>query len=121
MNYLYIAGTILFMVYGQLILKWRLDQLAIQLPDDASSKILGLIRLIADPFILSGFIAAFLASLCWMAALTKFQISYAYPFIGLTFVLVFMLGAWLFAEPVTVYRVVGLTLVVAGLVVSSQG
>lgn len=104
-----------------MILKWRIDQLAVKLPESTSAKMLGLIGLIADPYILSGFIAAFLASLCWMAALTKFQISYAYPFIGLTFVLVFKLGAWLFAEPVTVYRVVGLTLVVAGLVVSSQG
>jgi len=52
--------------------------------------------------------------------MTKFNISFAYPFMSLSFVLVFLLSAVLFGDPVTIHKVVGLALVVAGLVVTSQ-
>jgi multidrug transporter EmrE-like cation transporter len=55
-----------------------------------------------------------------MAAMTKFPISYAYPFTSLAFVLVVFLGAVFFNEPITWPRVVGLTAIVAGIVISSQ-
>jgi len=41
-----------------------------------------------DPLIFSGFASAFIASFFWMAAMTKFELSYAYPFMSRVFVLV---------------------------------
>jgi hypothetical protein len=38
--YLYIFGTILFTVYGQIVLKWRLTQLKFELPDSNVDKML---------------------------------------------------------------------------------
>jgi drug/metabolite transporter (DMT)-like permease len=73
-----------------------------------------------NPWIITGLLSAFLASLFWMAAMTKFPISYAYPFTSLAFVLVVFLGAVFFNEPITWPRVVGLATIVAGIVISSQ-
>ena len=70
---------------------------------------------------MSGFIAAFLASLCWMAAMTAFELSYAYPFMGLTFVLVFLASVFLLGEQVTNYKILGLALIVLGIFVTSRG
>lgn len=119
MGYLYIAGTILFTVYGQLILKWRIAQYG-ALPADGFAKLLFLIRLLLDPLILSGFVSAFIASLFWMAAMTKFALSYAYPFMSLSFVLVFLFSILLLREPLTWAKVAGLALIVAGVWVTSR-
>ncbi len=80
-----------------------------------------LLRLLINPWVFSGFVAAFLASLAWMAAMTKFDISHAYPFMSLNFVLVILAGGLLFHEAITPYKLAGLALIVAGLIVGSRG
>ncbi|MEQ9067296.1 MAG: EamA family transporter [Gimesia chilikensis] len=120
MNHFFILGTIFFTVYGQLILKWRISRYG-ELPDSLSDRIQFLFRLLLDGYILSGFIAAFIASLFWMAAMTKFHLSYAYPFMSLAFVLVMFLSAFFFNEPVTLAKTLGLALIVAGIIIGSQG
>lgn len=120
MNYLYIVGTIFFTVYGQLILKWRIAIYG-QMPQGVIEKGLFLGRLFFDPFILSGLFAAFVASLFWMAAMTKFPISHAYPFMSLAFVLVLIFGGIFFHEPINLPKIAGVSLIVLGIVVSSQG
>ena len=51
-----------------------------------------------NPWIISSMAAALLASFTWIAALTQLELSYAYPFMGLTFILVFVLSAMIFQE-----------------------
>lgn len=119
-DYLYIFATIGFTVYGQLILKWRIAKFG-TLPTDLFEKLKFLISLLFDPAIFSGFFAAFLASLAWMAAMTKFDLSHAYPFMSLNFVVVLLLSGWLLNEPVTLLRVLGIVLIVCGTVVAARG
>lgn len=117
MGYFYIFGCILFTVYGQLVLKWRMN-LKGQLPAEITDKILFMAKLFLDPWLLSGFAAAFVASLFWMAAMTKFEISFAYPFMSLSFVLVLILSILIFGETFTWGKVIGLLLIVAGIIVT---
>lgn len=119
-GYLYIALTILFTVYGQLILKWQVSQ-AGALPLSTGAKLAFLFELLINPWIFSGFLAAFFASLCWMAAMTKFNLSHAYPFMGLSFVLVLIGSGIFFGESVTPLKIAGTALIVVGITVASQG
>ena len=119
MGYLYITGTVLFTVYGQLILKWRIAKYG-ALPEAFSEKLIFLFKLVFDPYIFSGFSAAFIASFFWMAAMTKLELSFAYPFMSAAFVLVFLLSVLLFQETVTPHKIIGLMLIVAGIVVTSR-
>jgi len=119
MGYFYIFGTIFFTVYGQIVLKWRMNDMG-SLPEGNMDKVIFLIKVLFDPWVFSGFFAAFIASFFWMAAMTKFDISYAYPFMSSAFVLVFLLSAVLFNEVVTWHKVVGLLLIVAGIIVTSR-
>ena len=122
MGFTYIAGCVFFTVYGQLILKWRMNLQTESLPTELSEKIIFLIKLILfDPFILSGLFSAFLASLFWMAAMTKFSISFAYPFMSSAFVIVMFFSVVLFGETLNIYKVAGTGLIVAGIIVLSQG
>jgi len=119
MRFFYIFATLFFTVYGQLILKWRLGKLNFSLPEDGIvDKFVSLLKLIFDPFIFSGFVSAFIASLFWMAAMTKFQITEAYPFMSLAPAIVFILGVWLLGETFTWGKVLGLMLIMIGIVVT---
>ena len=119
MRYIYVFATLFFTVYGQMILKWRIMKLGFTIPDSGIvDKLLTLFKLVIDPFILSGFLSAFIASLCWMAAMTKFQITEAYPFMSLAPAIVFILGIWLLGETFTIGKVVGLILIIVGLIVT---
>lgn len=103
-----------------MILKWRLSK-AGDLPDSAMAKLWFLLSQFRSPWILSGFVAAGIAALCWMAALTRFQLSYAYPFMSLSFVLVLVLSAALFGETATTPRIIGIILILVGIAVGSRG
>lgn len=120
LDYLYIVATIGFTVYGQLILKWRISQFG-PLPAESVDKLKFLLGLLFDPAIFSGFAAAFLASLAWMAAMTKFDLSHAYPFMSLNFVVVLLLSGWLLSEPMTLQKALGVGLIVLGTVVAARG
>jgi drug/metabolite transporter (DMT)-like permease len=119
-DYLYVAATILFTVYGQIVLKWRIAPLG-PLPAEPLDKLRFLLSLLLDPFILSGFAAAFFASLAWMAAMTRLELSHAYPFMALNFIIVLLLSGWLLAEPVTLQKGLGVALIVIGTVVAASG
>nr|BCN22278.1 putative 4-amino-4-deoxy-L-arabinose-phosphoundecaprenol flippase subunit [Vibrio mimicus] len=121
MGYLYIFGCIAFTVYGQLILKWRINSHS-QIPGDLIGKAIYLVKVIfTDPFVFSGFGSAFIASIFWMAAMTKFNISYAYPFMSLAFILVLVGSFVFFGEPLSLNKILGTIMVIFGLIVLSKG
>jgi multidrug transporter EmrE-like cation transporter len=112
--------TVLLTVYGQLIVKWRVIQ-AGALPQGFTKKAFFLIGLLLDPWVISSMLAALLAGLFWLAAMTKLELSYAYPFMSLAFVLVLILSAVIFHETVTTPKVLGMVVVIVGLIIASQG
>lgn len=106
--------------YAQLIVKWRVSR-AGSLPADLTKKVLFLTGMLFDPFVLTGLLAALLAGLFWMAAMTKLELSFAYPFISLSFVLVFVFSAFFFHETITATKVLGMLLIIAGIIVIGRG
>ena len=119
-GHLYVLLTILLTVYGQLVLKWHISQ-AGPLPIALVDKIIFLLQQFGNVWILSGLAAAFVAALCWMAAMTRFELSYAYPLMSLSFVLVLGLSAAFFHEAITASKVIGIALIVAGIIIGSRG
>jgi multidrug transporter EmrE-like cation transporter len=105
---------------SQLIVKWRVRS-AGPLPVELTKKALFLSGLLLDPWIILGILAAFFAGISWMAAMTKLELSFAYPFISLSFVLVFVFSALLFHEAVTAPKVIGMLLIIAGIIVTGRG
>ena len=120
MSYLYIAITIALTVFGQIAIKMQVLQ-AGPLPEAGGDKLMFLIRLLLNPWIISAFAAAFLASVSWMGAMTKFPLSHAYPFMSLNFVIVLMLSGWLFQEPLSLTKIAGVVLICVGTIIAAQG
>ncbi len=120
MGYILISVTIVLSVYGQLVLKWRMDALG-ELPFGFIDKTIFLVKAVFDPWIFSTFAAAFIGSLTWMAALTKLDLSHAYPFVSLSFVGVLVLSAMLLDESMNAYKIAGNIIIVTGFVVCALG
>ena len=118
MAYIFIGLTILLTVYGQLVLKWQVSQF----PNLVSAPFspTNIVTLLLKPWVISGFAAAFAASLCWMVAISKLPLNKAYPFMACNFVLVALLAAWLFREQLDGYKIAGTLIIVVGVVVVSR-
>jgi multidrug transporter EmrE-like cation transporter len=117
----YVMPTVLLVVYSQIVLKWRIPALGV-LPAGEFDKFLFLLRLLFDPYVASGFIAAFLGSLAWMAVISKIPLSVGFPaYYGLTFALVILGSAWLLNEELTILKLIGAGLVLLGVIVGSLG
>jgi multidrug transporter EmrE-like cation transporter len=117
MGYFLVALTVLLAAYGQFAVKWQVVR-AGPLPEDFHARTQFVVELLMNPWIISGLAAAFAASLCWMLAMTKLPLSEAYPYTAAQFILVVVGGAWLFSEPLTTPRIVGVVLIGAGVIVS---
>jgi multidrug transporter EmrE-like cation transporter len=119
-DYLYIVGVILFTVYGQVVLKWQMNRVG-PLPEGLAPKSAALVRLLLNPWVISCVLAGALAMLSWMAALTRFQLSYAYPFVSITFALMLVLSAALFGEAITPAKATGIALIMLGVAIGARG
>ncbi|MDV3469682.1 hypothetical protein RZA67_13240 [Stenotrophomonas sp. C3(2023)] len=115
-----VAMTIVLTSYGQLVIKWQAN-LFRPATEGLLSRLPGVVQLLLQPWIISAFVAAFAASLCWMLAVSRLELSKAYPFMALNFLLVCIAAVPLFGESFTVARGIGLATVVLGLIILSQG
>jgi drug/metabolite transporter (DMT)-like permease len=117
--YLFVAGTVVFTVYGQLVVKWQTGR-AGAFPSDSGERLRYLVRFFTSPWVLSSGLAAGLAAACWVVALSHLELSRAYPFISASFVLVLVLSAIIFGEALTVAKIAGALLIIAGLILGSR-
>jgi len=120
MSYLFVFITVFLTVYSQIVIKWQVVA-AGAFPAATPDRLWFLAKLLVNPWVVSALAAGLLAVVSWMAAMTKLELSHAYPFMSLAFVLVLVLSAMVFDEPVTAPKLIGLALITAGIIVGSQG
>ena len=101
-------------------MRWQVSA-AGEIPPDGPGKMRFIATLLINPWVMSGIVATFLAGVSWMLAMTRFEISYAYPFVSLNYVIVLTASILLFNESLSLPKIVGTVLVIAGIVVISKG
>ena len=112
-GYLFILATIILTVYGQIILKARINLLK----DSVNNNIKLIVAALTDPLTLTGYLAAFLASLCWLLTLKYLPLYIAYPFMGLNIVLVIVIEHVIWHTSINFIQLIGIGLVVSGLII----
>ena len=123
MAHAFLALTILLSVYSQLIIKWRMSGrfAGLQIPEGVWPKAVTLFTVLFDPFVFTGLVATFVSGLCWMATMSKLDISYAYPFTALGFVLVLVFSHFFFGESFNMLKLGGVLLIIGGIAIASRG
>jgi multidrug transporter EmrE-like cation transporter len=77
--------------------------------------------LIQNPVFVTGCIVYALSTFAWVAILTRFQLSYAYPLvIAFSILLTSSMGIILFREQITFHKLVGIIIVTAGVVILAR-
>jgi drug/metabolite transporter (DMT)-like permease len=66
--------------------------------------------------VLGGLFIYFASALVWLLVLSRVQVSLAYPFVALGFILTMVLGWWVHDDTLSVQRVLGTVLIAAGAV-----
>jgi drug/metabolite transporter (DMT)-like permease len=116
-SFYWIAGTLTLGLYGQLIMKWRADMhAAISISKGRTGFIYAMLT---DPWVLSGLGGAFMASIAYMFVLEKLPLTYSYPLMALSFVLVPVASVLVFGGRIPMMQATGLTLIVLGVSLSA--
>lgn len=79
------------------------------------------IALLTSPFVLGGLALYGVGTILWLFALRQMDLSLAYPFVAMSFVMVAGAGILFLGEPVSPTRLAGLLLIILGLLVMARG
>jgi drug/metabolite transporter (DMT)-like permease len=112
----FVLSSVAFGAVGQLVLKAGMNSLG-----KSQFSVETLIAMATNPLVLVGVAIFGISTLLWLAALTKADLSFAYPFLSLSYIAVLVGGALLFHEAVTLGRVIGFVVIVAGVWIVARG
>jgi drug/metabolite transporter (DMT)-like permease len=115
----YILISVLAGAVGQILLKKGMSQMgAVTL---SPGQLLGvLLRIATNPYVVIGLIIYVCGTVFWLAALSRVDLSYAYPFASLSYVVMLAASWLLFHENITPVRLIGTLIVALGVLVISR-
>ena len=119
-SHLYILLTVTFAVTSQMIVKWQMKYYSFENYSTILEKFYFASKLLINPYILVSIFLTLLSGLSWMIAMTKFDISYAYPYTSLGFVLILVCSYYFFGETLSIYKIVGVSCIVLGILILSR-
>ena len=73
-----------------------------------------------SPWVIGGLGLYFLGAVVWLFVLGKVDVSYAYPFVGVGFILTLILGKLIMGDTVDASRFLGTLLVTAGVILIAR-
>ena len=119
-DYLYFIVIGLLTLAGQIVIKQALNKHG-AIPELSMDKVSYLFKVLLDPWVIFGFFLAFLAAVFWLAVMSKFDLSFAYPYMVACLMLITLAGSAIFLkETISVQQIAGVALIGLGIVVMSQ-
>jgi len=106
--------SVIFAAIGQVAWKFGMNQIG-------TLSLSSLVSALLNPFVLLGFVMYGLSTIFWLIALSKKDLSFVYPFISLTYVLVLLLSSMLLKESIGLNKLVGTVAIIIGLLIISRG
>lgn len=127
-NKLSLASSILLIllsisiaVGGQLLIKIGINRIGIVnlgSMDALKQLFLGVIK---NPLVITGLFLYVISAAVWLIVLSAVDLSFAYPFLGFTYVMVLVISKFILKEDVSPIRWVGALIITIGVVVISRG
>jgi len=114
-GHIFLANSILFGVASNLIFRSQVGYFPI-LPKDYLGKLITLsLYLFSSPLLLLGIFFVFIGGINWLLALTKFELSQAFPITGLSYALILFADVVFFNASLTVEKIIGTSLIFLGI------
>jgi len=112
-----IVATVSLSAVAQIAFKVGVSSLRVAQPYGVTSVALAAM---ASPFIWVGLIIYAVSLVAWLWVLSHVEVSAAYPFVGISFVLTAIMGAAFLHENVSALRITGTLLVIFGCVLIAR-
>lgn len=110
---LYILISVFFSTVGQLLLKSGMNRLgSVTLSLNQLFSILW--RMATNPGVFFGLTLYLVGTIFWLAALSRVDLSYAYPFASLSYVIMLLASWMMFDEKITLARIMGTIVICIG-------
>ena len=116
-NYLILAISVLLAVAGQLFMKKGMILFG-SFP--ISQLLIKLIPIFLNPYVLMGLVCFGLSSIFWLVVLSRLQLSLVYPMVSVAYVLVAFASVILFKEQVSLFRWLGIIVIIVGVFLISR-
>lgn len=78
------------------------------------------IHIALNPWILLGLVLYGASVVLWIVALSRVDVSFAYPMLSIGYIIVAVAGAVLFHEPLGMYKILGIALIIMGVILLSK-
>lgn len=76
-----------------------------------------LIKTVLTPTIIIGLIMYFTAALIWIIVLSNTEVSYAFPFYSIGYILVAVLSKLILKEEINIKRITGMAIIITGVII----
>lgn len=116
---LYILISVIGGAIGQILLKKGMNTLG-EVTLSMQNIVNVVWRMVTNPYVFVGLFIYVLSVIFWLAALSRVELSYAYPFASLSYVIMFLAGWLLLGETITPMRIVGTLVVGIGVFLISR-
>ena len=114
-NLIFIITSVLLNALAQILLKAGMKNFS---NIDLKNNVIQTVMSIAiNPYIICGFISYGISILLWLWVLSKVDVSYAYPFQALGYIVVTILAWLLFQENINLTRIIALIFITLGLII----
>jgi uncharacterized membrane protein len=107
---------VVFAAFGQISWKLGMNQ-AGQL---TALNLTAIFTVLLNPYVLLGFILYALSAIFWLIALSKKDLSFVYPFLSLTYMLVLVLSSLVLKENIGLNKIAGTIAIIIGLIIISR-
>lgn len=72
------------------------------------------VQVAASPFVLAGIFAYVVSVLVWLLVLSRVEVSFAYPMLSVGYIVNAVAGYYLFQENLSLTRITGILIIIAG-------
>ena len=120
-HHIYIFLALGFAVSSQLIIKWKMSGFSYNDFDSWQDRYSFAFSMLINPYIILALAFSVLAGVTWMIAMTKFELSYAYPFTIFALIFVTLFSIIFFEEQVNAHKIIGIIIVGIGIFTISRG
>jgi multidrug transporter EmrE-like cation transporter len=110
----YVIISVVFNVLGQYSMKIGMNKYGEVTFDD--HVLLTIYRIFILPNVIIGLIMYAISAVFWLIALSKLDLSIAYPTLSIGYILVMILSVMFLNETITIYKILGTVLIISGIV-----
>jgi len=119
MLYLLVFISVVAMTSAQLLLKKGLLSIG-QSPQSIGELGSYFLKAYSNPYVISAVFMTIVTALSWLLAVSKAELSYIYPFMALSYVLVALFSLYIFKDDITALRWLGIVVICVGIFLVSR-